>query len=153
MARPLSKASFVRFISFLRPDEAIGQREDTHYPWPYYEGLRMDEATHELAFLATGIYGKQLPAQHGAPIRVVVPWKYGYKSIKSFVRVEFTTRQPRTFWNDESPLEYDFLSNVNPEIPHPRWSQATERMLGTDERRRTLLYNGYAESVAGLYQD
>jgi sulfoxide reductase catalytic subunit YedY len=149
--RPLSAARFVRMVTFYRPSEAIGQRVDTYYPWPYYEGLRMDEAANELAMLVTGIYGKPLSPQHGAPLRLVVPWKYGYKSIKSIVRIEFVKDQPPTFWNDLQPQEYDFLSNVNPNVPHPRWSQATERMLGTGERRPTLLYNGYGEWVAGLY--
>jgi len=149
--RPRSAARFVRFVSFLRPAEAIGQREDRWYPWPYFEGLRLDEATNELTLLATGIYGKPLPPQHGAPIRVVTPWKYGYKSIKSVVRVEFVEEQPPTFWNDLQPTEYDFLSNVNPAVPHPRWSQASERMLGTGERRPTQAYNGYGEWVAQLY--
>ena len=151
LVKPLSSARHVRFVTFYRPSEAIGQREQTWYPWPYYEGLRMDEAANELALLVTGIYGKPLPPQHGAPIRIVVPWKYGYKSIKSVVRIEFVKQQPPTFWNDLQPQEYGFLSNVNPEVPHPRWSQATERMLGTDERRPTLLYNGYGEWVAHLY--
>ncbi len=151
-ARPRPEARYVRFVSFMRLDEAIGQREDKHYPWPYYEGLTLEEATNELTLLVTGIYGKPAPAQHGAPIRLVVPWKYGYKSIKSIVRIEFVAEQPQTFWNDLAPTEYDFLSNVDPGVPHPRWSQATERMLGTDERRPTLLYNGYGEWVAGLYK-
>jgi len=151
MAKPLSAARFVRFVSFNRPKEAIGQREDTHYPWPYYEGLRLDEAVNELTLLTTGIYGKPLPPQHGAPVRIVTPWKYGYKSIKSIVRVEFVEDRPGTFWNDLQPREYDFLSNVDPAVPHPRWSQATERVLGTDERVPTLPYNGYGEWVAGLY--
>jgi len=149
--RPRSAARFVRFVSFLRPEEAIGQREDRWYPWPYYEGLSLAEATNDLTLLATGIYGKPLPPQHGAPIRVVTPWKYGYKSIKSVVRVEFVKEQPPTFWNDLEPAEYDFLSNVNPAVPHPRWSQASERMLGTGERRPTQPYNGYGEWVAQLY--
>ncbi len=151
LARPLSAARFVRFVSFMRPEEALGQRQDRHYPWPYYEGLRLDEAVNELTLLTTGIYGKPLPPQHGAPIRVVTPWKYGYKSIKSVVRIEFVDSRPSTFWNDLQPQEYDFLSNVDPAVPHPRWSQATERMLGTDERVPTLPYNGYGDWVASLY--
>jgi sulfoxide reductase catalytic subunit YedY len=149
--RPRSAARFVRFVSFHRPDEAIGQRTDLWYPWPYYEGLSLAEATNELTLLATGIYGKPLPPQHGAPVRVVVPWKYGYKSIKSIERIEFVDAQPKTFWSDMEPTEYDFRSNVDPTVPHPRWSQATERMLGTNERRPTLPYNGYGEWVAALY--
>lgn len=149
-AEPLSSARYVRFVSFLRPAEAPGQKSDW-YPWPYYEGLTMAEATSELALLATGIYGHELPPQHGAPIRLVTPWKYGFKSIKSIVRVEFTDEKPRTFWNDEVPAEYDFTANVNPAVPHPRWSQATEQMIGELLRRKTLLYNGYGEYVAKLY--
>ncbi len=151
LVEPLSGARYVRFVSFYRPEEAIGQR-DASYPWPYYEGLTIEEARNELTLLATGIYGKPLPPQHGAPIRLVVPWKYGYKSIKSIVKIEFVARQPRTFWNDLQPHEYDFLSNVDPRVPHPRWSQAEERMLGTGEIRPTLLYNGYGAWVAHLYE-
>ena len=150
-AEPLSSARFVRTVSFLRPEEAPGQKRATWYHWPYYEGLRIDEATNPLAMLVFGIYGHDLPVQHGAPLRVVTPWKYGYKSAKSIVRFEFVERQPPTFWNDVAPDEYGFLSNVNPKVPHPRWSQATEKMIGTDERRPTLPYNGYGAWVAGLY--
>lgn len=148
---PLSDAKFVRFVSFLRPEQAPGQR-NRYFPWPYYEALRMDEAMHELTMIVTGVYGKPLPRQHGAPLRVVVPWKYGYKSPKSIVRIELVDRQPRTFWNDLAPDEYSFLSNVEPDVPHPRWSQQTERMIGTNERRPTLLHNGYADLVAPLYR-
>ena len=112
----------------------------------------MDEAQSELAFLATGIYGHPLPVQHGAPVRLVVPWKYGYKSIKSIVRIELVATEPRTFWSDLAPNEYDFVANVDPTVPHPRWSQAAERMIGTGERRRTLPFNGYAPEVAHLYR-
>jgi sulfoxide reductase catalytic subunit YedY len=150
-ARPTSAARFVRMVSFLRPAEAPNQKTATWYRWPYYEGLRLDEATHELALLAVGIYGHDLPKQHGAPLRLVTPWKYGFKSIKSITRFEFTDRQPATFWNDVAPREYDFAANVDPRVPHPRWSQATERMIGTGETRPTLAYNGYGEWVAGLY--
>ncbi len=149
-AEPLGSAKYVRFVSFLRPDEAPGQRNRA-FPWPYYEALRMDEAMHELTLLVLGMYGRPLPKQNGAPLRVIVPWKYGYKSPKSIVRIEFTETRPRTFWNDLAPDEYSFLSNVDPKVPHPRWSQATERVLGTDERVATLPYNGYAEQVARLY--
>jgi sulfoxide reductase catalytic subunit YedY len=149
-ARPLSSARYVRLASFMRPAEAPGQKHDW-YPWPYYEGLTMAEATNELALLATGIYGHELPPQHGAPIRLVTPWKYGFKSIKSIVLVEFTDQKPHTFWNDEAPAEYDFTANVNPEVPHPRWSQATEQMIGELLRRKTLPYNGYGDYVAKLY--
>ena len=151
MVRPLSAARYVRFVTFLRPEEAIAQRTDTWYPWPYYEGLTLDEAANELTMLVTGIYGKPLPPQNGAPIRMVTPWKYGYKSIKSIVRIELVEERPPTFWNDQQPDEYGFTSNVDPEVPHPRWSQARERMLGTDEMRDTLPYNGYGEWVADLY--
>ncbi len=148
---PLGSARYVRFVSFLRPDEAPGQR-DRSFPWPYYEALRMDEAMCELTLCVLGMYGKPLPKQNGAPVRIIVPWKYGYKSPKSIVRIEFTRQQPRTFWNDLAPEEYSFLSNVNPQVPHPRWSQATERVLGTDRRVATQPYNGYARYVAHLYR-
>lgn len=148
---PMASAKFVRFISFKRPSEAPGQRSSFWYPWPYFEGLRLDEAMNELTLLATGIYGHELPKQHGAPVRLVVPWKYGYKSAKSIVRIELTEEQPATFWNKISPNEYSFESNVNPNVPHPRWSQARERMIDTGEYRTTQLYNGYGESVAGMY--
>ena len=150
-ADPTSAATYIRFVSFLKPEEAPNQKRATWYPWPYYEGLRMDEAMNELTLLGIGIYGHELPKQHGAPIRVITPWKYGYKSAKSIVRFEFVDQQPRTFWNDVAPKEYSFLSNVNPKVPHPRWSQATEKMIGTGERRPTLPFNGYGEWVAGMY--
>ena len=147
---PLATARFVRFTTRHFQDEqrALFQK----YPWPYNEGLSMAEAMHELTLLAVGIYGHTLPPQHGAPLRLVIPWKYGFKSIKSIVRIELTETQPATFWNTLAPKEYDFLANVNPTVPHPRWSQATERMIGSKERRPTLLYNGYGASVAPLYQ-
>jgi sulfoxide reductase catalytic subunit YedY len=147
---PLADARFVRFVTFQRPDQASRQRHSFE-PWPYTEGLTLAEATNELAFLATGIYGHPLLKQHGAPIRLVVPWKYGFKSAKSIERIEFTDQQPATFWSTLVPREYDFEANVNPDKPHPRWSQATERMLGTGERRPTQLYNGYSEWVGKLY--
>ncbi len=150
-AEPTSAARFVRMVSFQRPDQAPGQKNTPWYPWPYFEGLTLAEATHELAFLVCGIYGHTLPVQHGAPLRLATPWKYGFKSIKSIVLFEFTDRRPRTFWNDVAPAEYDFFANVNPRVPHPRWSQATERMIGTNERRPTQPFNGYGEWVAGLY--
>ena len=149
--RPKPTARFVRFVSFNKPDQAPGMRRAPWYDWPYYEGLRMDEALHPLTLLTTGIYGHGLPAQHGAPIRVVVPWKYGYKSPKSIVRVEFVTEQPLTFWEERQPREYPFLSNVEPDVPHPRWSQRSERDIATGDRRPTLLYNGYANEVGKLY--
>ncbi len=151
MVEPLSTAQFVRMVSFQKPEEAPGQKRQRWYPWPYFEGLTMREAMNELTFLVTGIYGHPLPVQHGAPIRLSTPWKYGYKSIKGIVLIEFTDRQPATFWNKLAPDEYDFLSNVNPYKPHPRWSQAFERMLGTDERVQTKLFNGYQEYVGKLY--
>jgi sulfoxide reductase catalytic subunit YedY len=148
---PLPAARYVRFVTFDRPNEAGRQRYRLE-PWPYTEGLTLAEATNELAFVATGMYGHPLLKQHGAPIRLVVPWKYGFKSAKSIVRVELTDEQPATFWNTLSPNEYDFWANVNSLVPHPRWSQAKERMLGTNEVRPTQLYNGYGEWVAGLYK-
>jgi sulfoxide reductase catalytic subunit YedY len=148
--QPLSSAKYVRFLSFHRPQEAVGQREEG-VPWPYYEGLRLGEATNELALMTTGIYGKPLPKQHGAPVRLIIPWKYGYKSPKSIMKIEFVTEQPRTFWNDMAPNEYSFLSNVDPDVPHPRWSQATERDIGTGLRIPTLKYNGYGEFMGSLY--
>jgi sulfoxide reductase catalytic subunit YedY len=150
-AEPRDRAGFVRFVSFQRPDEARGQR-DTSNPWPYTEGLTLEEAMNELAFVATGTYGHPLLKQHGAPVRLVVPWKYGFKSAKSIVRIELTAERPATFWNTLVPNEYDFRANVNPGVPHPRWSQATEKMLGTGERRPTQLYNGYGAWVAHLYR-
>ncbi len=150
-AEPKHEARFVQFVSFSDSTRQPGVKEQPWYPWPYYEGLRIDEAMHELTMLATGIYGHALPKQHGAPIRLVVPWKYGYKSAKSIVRIELTDKQPRTFWSDLQPLEYPFDSNVNPAQPHPRWSQASERLLGTLDVRKTLPFNGYGAWVAGMY--
>jgi sulfoxide reductase catalytic subunit YedY len=147
---PLSAARHVRLLTFLKPDEAPGQKRLAWYPWPYYEGLTIEEARHELAFLVTGVYGHALPAQHGAPLRLAVPWKYGFKSIKSIVLIELTGPQPRTFWSDVSS-EYDFWANVNPNVPHPRWSQASETLIDTGERVPTLLFNGYAAEVGSLY--
>jgi len=121
------------------------------YPWPYTEGLRLDEALNRLTLIATGLYGKPMPAQNGAPLRLVVPWKYGFKSIKGIVKIELVEEQPETFWNRIAPDEYGFYSNVNPERPHPRWSQATERRIGENGRRDTQMFNGYADQVASLY--
>jgi sulfoxide reductase catalytic subunit YedY len=149
-AEPLPAARYVRFVTFFRPDQA--SRQTGRFPWPYTEGLTLAEATNELTLLATGVYGHPLLKQHGAPVRLVVPWKYGYKSAKSLVKIEVTDRRPATFWNTVAPDEYDFDANVNPDVPHPRWSQKIERMLGTGERRRTQLYNGYGEWVGGLYR-
>ena len=151
-AQPLSKARHLRFVTAFKPKEMPGIKELHYYSWPYYEGLRMDEAMHDLCFFTTGMYGKKLPNQNGAPVRIVVPWKYGYKSIKSVVKIEFVEQQPATFWNDANPDEYGFLSNVNPKVPHPRWSQKWEEDIGTREKRRTLLHNGYAREVASLYK-
>ncbi|MBD2178470.1 protein-methionine-sulfoxide reductase catalytic subunit MsrP [Pseudanabaena sp. FACHB-1998] len=150
LVEPQAKATHVKFTTFLREKEARRQILQSE-PWPYTEGLTIKEAMNELAFMVVGIYGHELPKQHGAPIRLVLPWKYGYKSIKSIVQIEFTDRQPTTFWNTRIPQEYDFLANVNPNIPHPRWSQASERMLGTGDRFATQMYNGYAPYVANLY--
>ena len=148
---PKSSAKYIKFYTFLNPEMASGQK-DSNYPWPYTEGLRMDEAMHDLSFVATGMYGKKLPPQNGAPIRMVVPWKYGYKSIKSVVKIEFTEKEPPTFWNGLAPNEYGFYSNVNPDVSHPRWSQASEKLIGTwFGGQKTQLFNGYGE-VAGLYK-
>lgn len=150
---PLSAARFIRFVSFMRPEEAPGQYPGSGYPWPYHEGLRMDEANSEPAFLAVGAYGHRLTKQNGAPIRLVTPWKYGYKSIKAIVEMQFVDKQPPTFWNTVNANEYGFLSNVDPALPHPRWSQAQEWMIdgGRMNKRDTLPYNGYGELVAGMY--
>ncbi len=152
-AEPLTGATHVRFLSFLRKDQAPNQGGlFTTELWPYNEGLTLAEATNELALLAVGVYGKELPKQHGAPIRLVTPWKYGFKGIKSIVEISFTDRQPPTFWSSLGPDEYGFWANVNPEVDHPRWSQKSERMLGTGERRPTVIFNGYGEYVAHLYR-
>jgi len=148
---PKPEARYVRFVTVNRPNQMPGMKEAPWYPWPYFEGLRVDEAMNELTMIVTGMYGKPLPVQNGAPIRVVVPWKYGYKSIKSIVNIEFTRDEPPTFWNKINSDEYGFYSNVNPNKAHPRWSQRTERVLPNMERRRTLMYNGYEEWVAGMY--
>ena len=147
---PLSSAKYVRFVSFLKPEQAPNQ-SPSYGPWPYAEGLTLAEAMNELTLIATGVYGHPLPKQHGAPLRLIVPWKYGFKSIKSIVKIEFTADQPRTFWNSNRPREYDFVANVDPAVPHPRWSQATEKLIDSGERRPTLPYNGYGEWVAKLY--
>jgi sulfoxide reductase catalytic subunit YedY len=149
-AKPLASAKYLRFETFLDPKMAPEQRQ-TLYPWPYVEGLTMAEATNDLAFLVTGAYGKPLPKPHGAPLRLAVPWKYGFKSIKSIVRVSFVDKRPVSYWEALQAAEYGFWANVNPDVPHPRWSQASEEILGTSERRPTLLFNGYGEYVASLY--
>ncbi|HLO78961.1 MAG TPA: protein-methionine-sulfoxide reductase catalytic subunit MsrP [Magnetospirillum sp.] len=147
---PTSKAKYVEFTSLADREQMPGVRVPV-LDWPYTEGLRMDEAMHPLTLLAVGMYGQELPAQNGAPIRLVVPWKYGFKSIKSIVRIRFTETQPATAWNKSNPREYGFYSNVNPAVDHPRWSQAKERRIGEFRRRDTLPFNGYADQVAGLY--
>ncbi len=153
LAKPLAAATYVRMETFNRPDVAIGMKA-TWYPWPYVEGLTIDEATNELAFIGTGIYGKPLPQQMGSPIRLVVPWKYGFKSIKSIVRFNFTDKRPVNFWQAIQSSEYGFWANVNPQVPHPRWSQATEEIIGTNGRRvPTQIFNGYGEFVAHLYDN
>jgi len=149
---PTSKAKYVRFETLYDPEQMPGQRSGA-FPWPYVEGLRLDEAMHDLTLLATGLYGKPLLPQNGAPIRLVVPWKYGFKSIKSIVRIDLVEEMPVSLWMAAGPGEYGFWANVNPAVPHPRWSQATERRIGENKRRETLLFNGYAEEVAHLYPD
>ena len=149
--QPKADAKYVSMLTFLDPDMAPQQR-DARLPWPYFEGLTLAEAMNDLTLLVVGIYGHILPPQHGAPIRLIVPWKYGFKSIKSIVNIELTDKKPRTFWNTLAPREYGFEANVNPKVPHPRWSQASERMIGTGERLPTLIYNGYGNAVAHLYE-
>ncbi len=147
---PLSSAKYVRFETLVDPLQMPGQRDKT-YPWPYIEGLRLDEAMNDLTILSTGLYGKSLLPQNGAPLRLVVPWKYGFKSIKSIVKIDLVDKEPKSLWMTLSPDEYGFYANVNPEVSHPRWSQASERRIGETARRRTLPFNGYAEQVAQLY--
>ena len=147
---PTSRAKYVEFTTLYRPEEMPGQRRAV-LDWPYVEGLRLDEAMHPLTLLAVGLYGEVLPNQNGAPLRLVVPWKYGFKSIKSIVRIRFTERMPQTTWHKAAPHEYGFYANVNPAVDHPRWSQKRERRIGEFRKRRTLPFNGYAEQVAHLY--
>ena len=147
---PTSRAKWVTFTTLLDPERLPGQRRRV-LPWPYVEALRIDEATHRLTMLAVGLYGRVLPPQNGAPIRLVVPWKYGFKGAKSLVNIRFVEEQPRTTWNVAAPHEYGFYGNVNPDVDHPRWSQAKERRIGEFFRRKTLPFNGYADEVAGLY--
>jgi sulfoxide reductase catalytic subunit YedY len=150
---PHGDAKYVRFLTVLRPEEMPGQKAQAWYDWPYYEGLRMDEAYNPLSLATFGIYGHPLPNQHGAPFRLTVPWKYGFKNIKSIVLIEFQDHQPPTFWNDLVPHEYDFLANVDPTKPHPRWTQAEERDIGQDGKKiPTLPFNGYADQVASMYE-
>jgi len=151
---PTSRAKYVEFTTLHDPKQMPGQRHDV-LDWPYVEGLRLDEALHPLAILAIGLYGKELPNQNGAPLRLVVPWKYWFKSIKSIVRIRFTEAMPRTSWALSAPREYGFFANVNPEVDHPRWSQKTERRIGSSNflaRQPTLPFNGYGDEVAGLYR-
>lgn len=147
---PMTSAAFVKFTTILDRENMPGVKSP-FYPWPYTEGLRLDEAYHDLTLLVTGLYGKDLLPQNGAPLRLAVPWKYGFKSSKAIVKIELTESMPPTFWNIVAPNEYGFYANVNPEVPHPRWSQATERRIGENRRRETLLFNGYAEQVGQLY--
>jgi sulfoxide reductase catalytic subunit YedY len=147
---PQGAAKFIEFTTLYDPKQMPGQRVPV-LKWPYVEGLRLDEAMHPLAMLAVGLYGKVLPVQNGAPLRLVVPWKYGFKSIKSIVRMRFVDRQPVSSWQASAPQEYGFYSNVNPEVDHPRWSQARERRIGEFLKRKTLMFNGYADQVGGLY--
>ena len=147
---PQSAAKYVRFETLLDPTQMPGQRSKW-YEWPYVEGLRLDEAMHPLTILSTGLYGKDLLPQNGAPLRLVVPWKYGFKSIKSIVKMDLVEEEPQSLWMSAAPNEYGFYANVNPEVSHPRWSQASERRIGEVGRRPTLPFNGYAEEVASLY--
>ena len=150
-AKPLSGARYIRMETFRNADVASGQRA-SWYPWPYVEGLAIDEAVNEMSLLGTGVYGKPMPRQMGAPIRLVVPWKYGFKSVKSVVRFTFTDQRPKSFWEELQGAEYGFWANVNPKVAHPRWSQATEELIGENGRRvPTQLFNGYGEFVADLY--
>ncbi|MFL2831949.1 MAG: protein-methionine-sulfoxide reductase catalytic subunit MsrP [Candidatus Puniceispirillaceae bacterium] len=152
LVQPKAEAKYVRLETFFDPSVAIGQRQ-SWYPWPYVEGMTIDEAMNEMAFIGTGLYGRAMEKQNGAPLRIVLPWKYGFKSIKSIVKMTFTDQRPVSFWEKLAANEYGFWANVNPDVDHPRWSQATERMLGTGKRVATQLYNGYGEQVAYLYKD
>jgi sulfoxide reductase catalytic subunit YedY len=152
LAEPLGSATYVKFTTLMDTKTMPGLRQ-SWYPWPYTEGLTMQEAMNELTFLSVGMYGKTIPPQDGAPIRLTVPWKYGFKSAKSIVKVEFTDQRPVSFWQQLQDSEYGFWANVNPEVPHPRWSQAEERLLGTGETVPTKIWNGYGEYVAAMYAD
>jgi sulfoxide reductase catalytic subunit YedY len=147
---PTGDAKYIQFTTAQLPDQMPGL-SDTMFPWPYTEGLRLDEAMHDLTMLVTGLYGKPLPNQDGAPIRLVIPWKYGFKGAKSLVKIDLVAEQPKTFWPTTSPNEYGFYANVNPDVPHPRWSQSSERRIGEVSRRKTLPFNGYSEQVSPLY--
>jgi sulfoxide reductase catalytic subunit YedY len=151
IAEPLGSTKYVVFET--AQDKVMSGLDAPFYPWPYIEGVTIDEANNELAFISTGMYGKPLPPQNGGPIRLTLPWKYGFKSGKAIVKITFTDKRPTTFWEAIGPTEYGFWANVNPAVPHPRWSQATERLLGSDERVPTQIFNGYADQVAALYAD
>jgi sulfoxide reductase catalytic subunit YedY len=151
VVEPKSEAKYVRFEAIFDKEQMSGQKV-AWYVWPYIEGLRMDEAMNDLTILATGLYGKDLPSQNGAPVRLVVPWKYGFKSIKAIVKIDLVAEMPTSLWMNAAPKEYGFFANVNPQVPHPRWSQATERRIGELGRRPTLMFNGYVEKVAHLYE-
>jgi methionine sulfoxide reductase catalytic subunit len=148
---PTSTAKYVRFETVMRPEEMPGQRDSLYYTWPYVEGLRLDEAMNDLALMVTGVYGKPALPQNGAPLRLSVPWKYGFKSIKSIVKIDLVAEQPTSLWMAAASNEYGFYANVNPDVPHPRWSQSSERRIGELSRRKTLPFNGYADKVAQLY--
>lgn len=152
LCKPTASAKYVVMKTLLKP-AVMPEQRDPLYPWPYTEGLAMDEAMNDLTFIATGLYGKPIAKQNGAPLRLVTPWKYGFKSVKSIVSLDFSDKQPATFWEALQSSEYGFWANVNPQVAHPRWSQATEKPLGSDDRVPTLLYNGYGEFVAGMYAD
>ncbi len=151
LAEPLGSAKYLVFET--AQDKVMSGLSAPFYPWPYTEGVTIDEASNDLAFISTGLYGKPMPPQNGGPIRVTIPWKYGFKSAKAIVKITFTDKRPTTFWEALGPSEYGFWANVNPDVPHPRWSQATERLLGSDERVPTRIFNGYADQVAALYAD
>ena len=151
LAAPLGSAKYLKMQTFMDPKVAFAQKQ-TWFPWPYTEGLAMAEASNDLAFLATGAYGHPMAKQHGAPLRLAVPWKYGFKSVKSITHFTFTDQRPSTYWEALQSAEYGFWANVNPDVPHPRWSQASEEVIGTGERRPTLLFNGYGEFVADIYK-
>ncbi len=149
---PDKDANYIRFETFYDPEIAPGQKQ-SWYPWPYVEGISLEEAKNDLAFFATGMYGKDIPNQNGAPLRLVLPWKYGFKSIKSIVKITFTKEKPIGLWEKLAPKEYGFWANVNPNVPHPRWSQSKEQLLGTNEFQKTQIYNGYEKDVSYLYSN
>jgi sulfoxide reductase catalytic subunit YedY len=152
MAQPKSTAKFLVMKTFFDPDTARSQRQDW-YPWPYTEVITIEEAMNDLAFIATGVYGKSLPNQNGSPLRLVIPWKYGFKSIKSIVSFEFVSERPKTFWEEIQPKEYGFWANVNPKVKHPRWSQEQDKDIGSNRMYPTAIYNGYGKWVSSLYKD